>query len=66
MTEIEGWNAIASQIEGVIDAVVQQIRAKTYKTTTSRLNLMKLDKKLTGALEFAKKAADEASKGGER
>lgn len=58
MTEIEGWKAIASQIEGLIEAVANQVRAQTFKSTDSRVNLMKLDKKLSGVLELAKKAAD--------
>ena len=58
MTEVEGWNAIAAQIESLIVAVTAQVRAKTFQSTDSRGNLMKLDKKLSGALELAKKTAD--------
>ena len=58
MTEVEGWNAIVAQIESLIEAVTAQVRAKTFQSTDSRVNLMKLDKKLSGALELAKKAAE--------
>ena len=57
-TEVEGWNAIVAQIESLIEAVTAQVRSKTFQSTDSRVNLMKLDKKLSGALELAKKAAE--------
>ena len=61
MTEVEGWEAIASQIERLIGGIATQV--STFKSTESRINLMKLDRKLTGALEIANKAAAALNEG---